>query len=156
MCDELNSNAKTIRDVYIELPKQDSHSGRDDMVGKSKFCWYGTRDAVLNWQKISTQHLIDRGFVRRIGFRSVFVDKAKDICTLVHGDDDRSTGSSASLPWISTAPPKRYEIKTRRVGIDEVCMREGHILNRVVTATNKEVEMEADQTGTHTRKRQTG
>ena len=30
--------AKVIRDVYIELPKEDPHSERGDMVGNMSFC----------------------------------------------------------------------------------------------------------------------
>ena len=65
--------AKAIRDVYIELPKEDAHSARGDMVGKLKSCLYGTHDAALNWQETMSQHLIDNGFERVAGFPSVFV-----------------------------------------------------------------------------------
>ena len=43
--------AKAARDVYMELPKEDPHSEGGDMVGKSKFFLYGTRDVALNWQE---------------------------------------------------------------------------------------------------------
>ena len=68
-------DAKATRDVYIELPKEDSHSARGDMVGKLKLCLYGTRDAAFNWQGTLSQHLIDNGFERGVGFPNVCVHK---------------------------------------------------------------------------------
>ena len=60
--------AKATRDVYIELPKEDPHSERGDVVGKLKLCLCGTRDTALTWQETLSQHLIDNGFVRGVGF----------------------------------------------------------------------------------------
>ena len=60
--------AKATRDLYIELPKEDPHSKRGDMVGKLKLCLYWTRDAALKWQETLSQHLIDDGSVRGVGF----------------------------------------------------------------------------------------
>ena len=71
--------APATRDVYIEFPKEDPHSARGDMVGNLKLCFYGTRDAAQNRQGTSSQHLIDNGFERGVGFPSVFVHKEKDI-----------------------------------------------------------------------------
>ena len=42
------------------------------MVGQLKLCLYGTRDAALNWQETLSQHLIDNGLERDVGFPSVF------------------------------------------------------------------------------------
>ena len=137
--------AEATRDVYIELPKEDPHSARGDMVGKLKFCLYGTREAALNLQETLGRHLIDIGFVRGVGFSSVFVREEKDIWTLVHGDDYCSTGSSTSLSCLDGVLSNRYEIKTQRVGIGEGCTRERQILNRYDRATNEGFEMEADR-----------
>ena len=99
--------AKAARDVDIEWPKEDPHSARGDLVGKLKFCVYGAREVALTWQETLSQHLIDNGFVRGVGFPGVFVQKEKDIWTLVHEDDYCSTGSSASLSWLDTLLSKR-------------------------------------------------
>ena len=107
--------AKAIQDVYIELPKEDPHSARGDLVGKSKLCLYGTRDAALNWQETVSQYLIDNGFERGVGFPSVFVNKEKDIWTLVHGDP----------MWLDGLLSKRYEIKTQRARMGKVARARG-------------------------------
>ena len=40
---------KTHRDIYIELPEEDTEA-RPDEIGKLNLSLYGTRDAASNWQ----------------------------------------------------------------------------------------------------------
>ena len=129
--------AKATRDIFIELPAEDDEFGKGDLVGKLNLCLYGTRDAALNWQDTPSQHLIENGFTRGIGFPSVFRHEAKDIWTLVHGDDYLSAGGPESLKWLEDMLTKQYEIKTQRVGHGHGCTSEGQILNRVVHATDR-------------------
>jgi hypothetical protein len=42
--------ANILRDVYIELPKEDPDHGKG-MLGKLKLFLYGTRDAAKGWQE---------------------------------------------------------------------------------------------------------
>ena len=42
--------APATRDLFIELPHEDEHFGRGDLVGKLRLSFYGTRDATINRQ----------------------------------------------------------------------------------------------------------
>ena len=77
--------AKAIRDIYIELPAEDSDNGNGDFVGKFNLCLCGARDAALNWQDTLSDHLVENGFTRGISFPSAFRHEARDIWTLDHG-----------------------------------------------------------------------
>ena len=54
--------AKTIRPVYIEIPKEDWEPGDEDRIARLSFRFYGTRDAAQNWTAEYT------GFLTSIGF----------------------------------------------------------------------------------------
>ena len=137
--------AEATRDLFIELPDEDAEYGKGDLVGKLRLCLYGTRDAALNWQETLSNHLIDNGFVRGVGFPSVFYHPERDVWTLVHGDDYCSAGDDAALAWLEKVLTQKYEIKTQRVGHAAGQASEGQILNREVRATDKAFELEADQ-----------
>ena len=109
-------HAKCTRYIYVELPEEGEQYGVGDLVGKLNLSLYGTRDAATNWQETLSSHSIDNGFVRGIGFPSVFRHEAKDLWTLVHGDDYFSCGSPAALDWLEKTLADKYQIKTTRVG----------------------------------------
>ena len=136
--------AKATRDIFIELPPEDPEYGKSDFIGQLRLCFYGTREAVLNWQETLSQHLVESGLTRGVGFPSVFYHREWDIWTLVHGDDYFSTGSVESLAWLEQTLAKKYEIKTQKVGHSPGCKVEGQILNRVIRATSEGFEVEAD------------
>ena len=69
---------------------------------------------------------------------------ARTFWTLVHGDDYFSCGPPDSLDWLEKTLTQQYEIKTTRVGHGQKASKGGQILNRVVRATDKGYEMEAD------------
>ena len=91
--------AAATRDAYIDLPNEDAQAG-GDLVGKLQLCLYGTRDAATNWQSTLSAHLEKIGFRRGIAFPAVFWHEAKDIWTLVHGDDYCSTAEGQDLDWM--------------------------------------------------------
>ena len=103
--------AQATRELYVELPAEDSASGKGDMVGRLRLCLYGTRDAALNWQDTLSRHLLDIGFERGVGFPSVFVHKQLDIWTLVHGDDYFSAGGGKELEWLEAQLSEKYELR---------------------------------------------
>ena len=108
---------------------------------------YGTKDAALNWQSTLSEHLVSQGFVRGVGHPSVFHHAARNIWTLVHGDDYCSAGSPESLDWLQGVLEKRYKIKTQRIGENKPGrprISEGQVLNRVVRWTPEGYELEAD------------
>ena len=74
---------------------------------------------------------------------------AKDIWTLVHGDDYCSAVPAASLDWLEDLLVKQYDIKTQRIGKGKTRSggekkQEGQVLNRVVRRTDDGWELEAD------------
>ena len=55
--------AKMQRDVYIELPTEDSDHFQG-LLGKLTVCLYGTRDAASGCQETLSCHLEGIGFIR--------------------------------------------------------------------------------------------
>ena len=134
--------APTHRDIYIELPAED-REGSKDQLGKLNLSLYGTRDAASNWQEHLSSHLEKIGFVRGIGHPSVFHHPGKGLVTLVHGDDYSTAGHAKELHWFKEMLEEAYEIKTQLIGPDGEAS--GKVLNRVITFTGFEFELEADQ-----------
>ena len=54
--------AKTIRPVYIEIPKEDLEPGDEDRVARLNFNFYGTRDAA------QTRTVEYSSFLTSVGF----------------------------------------------------------------------------------------
>ena len=135
--------AKTTRDLYIRLPKEDKDAD-EGKLGKLNLCLYGTRDAAKGWQDELSGHLLKIGFERGRGFPSVFHHSARGIKTLVHGDDYFSSGHREHLDWLQCELEKQYDLKTQRVGVGNDRSKEGKVLNRIVRATAEGFELEAD------------
>jgi hypothetical protein len=115
--------AKCTRDLYVELPVEDLEA-HPDFIGKLRLCLYGTRDAALNWQETPSEHLISQGLIRGIGHPSVFHHPARNIWTLVHGDDYCSAGSADSLDWLQTALENGTRSRRRGSATTELVGRE--------------------------------
>ena len=71
--------AEATRDFINELPEEDEAYGKGDLVGKLKPCLYGTRDSALNRHQTLSEHLIENGFKRGIGFPSVCRRPVRDV-----------------------------------------------------------------------------
>ena len=78
--------------------------------------FYGTRDAAANWQKCVAEHLVGIGFQQGLSDPCVFHHKARNVRTLVHGDDYASTGDLENLKWLQTELEARFDMKTQVVG----------------------------------------
>ena len=122
----------------MEVPKEDPN-WQPGLLGKLRLSLYGTRDAAANWQKCVADHLISLGFRQGKSNPCVFWHRDRDIKTLVHGDDYASAGSYDSLKWLEERLAKRFDMKTRIVGLSGKTdvVEEGKILNRVVRVTKK-------------------
>ena len=59
------------------------------------------------------------GFVRGVGHPSVFWHPAREICTIVHGDDHVSSGYDQDFLWLEEELSKAYEIKTQKLGLNK-------------------------------------
>ena len=89
-------------------------------------------------------HLIELGFIRGVGFPAVFWHPARQLRTIVHGDDYVSAGFQKDLLWLEHRLEQKYEIKTQVVGQDINDATEGKVLNRVIRVTREGWELEAD------------
>ena len=135
--------AKAKRDLYIELPPEDTR-GSKDQLGKLRLSLYGTRDAASNWQETLASHLVSLGFIRGVGHPCVFVHPDRGIWTMVHGDDYVSAGFSDDLEWLEEKLGQAYEIKTAHLGPNKSGHSEGKVLNRIIRWSANGWELEAD------------
>ena len=135
------------REICIELPDEDKDAGdwEEDMVGILEMSLYGTRDAAANFQQEVQRFMRDIGF--RCGKYNVctFWHPKRDLKTMVHGDDFVTSGERDDLQWLKEQMEKRFEIKTQTIGHGPGDSREGKVLNRVLRATDRGWEYEADQ-----------
>ena len=100
-------HAPATRELYVELPVEDPGHAQG-LVGKLNLSLYGTRDAAANWQRCVTEHLCGLGFQQGRSNPCVFYHKAKNIRTLVHGDDYASAGRLADLEWMKQQLEARF------------------------------------------------
>ena len=135
--------AKATRCIYIELPEEDI-DGNPNEIGRLELSLYGTRDGAVNWQDTLSNHLVEAGFIRGVGHPAVFMHVERDIWLMVHGDDYLSAAVKSSLDWLEEILKKHYEIKTTRINHRNSDQSEGQVLNRVIRATEKGFELEAD------------
>ena len=121
------------RNLCIELPEEElcDHERGQDLVGHLHQSLYGTRDAAANFQKEVTKVMMTAGFQRGK--------------YLVYGDDFVTVGDRADCNWLKGKLESRFEIKSQIVGFGEDEAREERILIRVIRATGRGWEMEADQ-----------
>ncbi len=136
-------NALAMRDLFIEIPKEDSRK-QPWLVGKLKKALYGTRDAAKSWQQTVTKHLVERGFTRHLGAPSVFYNGERGLCTLVHGDDYVSVGERSGLQWLQQELEGCFEVKTTVIGNQRGLQKELKVLNRVIRFIGAGIEYELD------------
>ena len=136
-------HAKAKRDVYIELPDEDKTPGT---CGKLDMSLYGTRDAAQNWEDTYSEIMTDLGFTRGKASPCIFHHSAREVTTVIHGDDFTTLATEDNLKWLEANLRKRLEIKMRGIlGPDRNDMKQITVLNRVVTWENNWITYEADQ-----------
>eukprot|EP00973_Karenia_brevis_P000904 124530-Karenia_brevis.AAC.1 len=77
---------------------------------------YGTRQAAQNWQNKVSEVLGKHGFRQAKSSPCVFYNAARDISTMVHGDDFLSTATEGNLKWLEKILGKEFKIKTKIIG----------------------------------------
>ena len=90
-------HAPAVRNVFVEIAHEDREAGDENKCGWLNMSMYGTRDAASNWEGKYSTVLINAGFKRGESNPCVFRHDARDIDTLLHGDD---YVSSAALPQL--------------------------------------------------------
>ena len=138
-------HARVIRDVYVQLPEEDTGPGEQGLCGKLRYSMYGTRDAAQNLHNEYSQQLLDVGFQQGRASPCIFFNPVKKIRTYVHGDDYVSSGQPEALKWMQLKLEEKYQVKIQLLGPGEDHSRQLKILNRIVTWHNhKGIVYEAD------------
>ena len=109
-------NAKAKREVYVQLPSEDTEPSKEPMCGKLNYSMYGTRDAARNWFEEYSQRLIDNGFKQGVAIPCTFYHEGRAIRTYVHGGDYLSTWVPDSLLWLKSKLQEKYQVKTQMLG----------------------------------------
>ena len=106
---------------------------------------YGTRAAADGWQQEYSGFLKSVGFQQGTASPCIFVHRARNIATSVHGDDFTSVGPKRELDWIESALEGKCELrKGGRLGPEPDDAKEILVLNRVIRWTEAGLEYEAD------------
>ena len=81
--------AKALRPVWVELPEEDysEEDREEDMVGKLEMSLYGIRDAGANLHLTYSSFLKGIGMTQCITSHCHFIDEARELKGIVHGDD---------------------------------------------------------------------
>ena len=84
------------------------------------------------------------GFIRTKACGQLFFHPAKDILSMVHGDDFVGVGPNRHLEKLKQSLEEKYRIKTEVLGRGAGQKPEIRILNKVVRDTPEGIELEAD------------
>ena len=118
-------------------------------VGLLKRSLYGTRDAPSNWEHAIKKVMTDLGFVQGVSNPCLYFHELHDLRCNVHGDDFTVVGGYDKLQWLVEALKKAWTIEVRGILARPASRLPGvihsiSVLNRLVTWTNRGIEMEAD------------
>ena len=105
--------APETREVYVQLPEQDSEPG---MCGRLLKSMYGTRGAAQSWEShygsIFTEQL---GFKQGVASVCCFYHEERDIRVVVHGDGFSTVFTAlcvrAHAGWLVDELKKHFELK---------------------------------------------
>ena len=133
------------RRLLVELPPEAGYS--HDKVGLLRKSLYGTRDAPANWEAAIKEVMLKIGFVQAKSNSCLYYHEEGQIRIEVHGDDFTAVGPKRRLQWFADSLKKFWTIDIRGIlgppgmkGVDHSIV----ILNRLVTWTDKGIELEAD------------
>ena len=107
--------APVTREVCVELPEEDLEPGEkaQDLVARLKMSLYGTRDAAANFQEEVRRFMEGNGFTQGRYNPCTYYNQARQLRSLVHGDDFVTVGSRMGTQWLRGQMCKRFEIKTK-------------------------------------------
>ena len=134
------------RRLLVELPEESGVDTRE-FVGLLKKSLYGTRDAPSNWEATIWKVMKILGFTQGLSNSCLYYHPTKHIRVEVHGDDFTGLGAKEHLEWFAKELGKHWTVETRgylgppgmpgtKQSID--------ILNRLVSWTERGIELEAD------------
>ena len=105
---------------------------------------YGTRDAALNWALEYGETLRAAGYNQGKANPCLLHHADLGVSIMVHGDDFVAVGPEKHLSETRKTLEDKYKLKVEMLGRGAGQTSEMRILNRIVRATPKGLELEAD------------
>ena len=133
------------RDVYIELPDEDSMKGDADVVGKLVKSMYGLRDAPQIWQKVVRDMLEQRGYKALLGTQCTYVHKVTGVTIVAHVDDFLVLGTEMQLRELIASLQAEYECTGRILGRGKDVQPELKFLGRTITLEQNGIAWEGNK-----------
>ena len=137
--------AQSIRETYVELPREDYEPGDEHKCGRLRLSLYGTRDAAMNWEAEIRATMESLGFQRGQASTCVYRHKHTGNTAAIHGDDILMEGSENELKEHYKKILKKYECTMSMIGSGSHLEKSLKILNRTIRWTEAGIEIEADK-----------
>lgn len=102
--------ADITRDLYIELPDDDSRKRGGVNIGKLCKAMFGTRDAPSAWQGLVKITLVRLGFIASRLLPCLFFCNTTGIRLVAHVDDFLVLGSVGQLQQFKDKQQKEFEV----------------------------------------------
>ena len=133
------------RRLLVELPQELGYG--PDKVRLLKTSLYGTRGAPANWEAAIKEAMLALGFTQAKSNSFLYYHEQRQIRLEVHGDDFTGVGAKAELEWLADQLAKHWTIDLQGIlgppsmpDVDHSTI----ILNRLVTWSDRGIELEAD------------
>ena len=117
------------------------------MVGLLKKSLYGTRDAPANWEAAIKDVMLALGFLQAKSNACSYFHEERNIRIEVHGDDFTGVGPKREFEWFASELKKFWTVDLRGILGPPSMADVSHsitILKRLVTWTDRRIELEAD------------
>ena len=139
-----NFYARSVREVYIQLPPEDPRSGERDVCGRLLRTMYGTLDAAERWADHYGRILMSQGFERGAASPCHFHHPGWGVSLMVHGDDfiivAKRVGRERTLKLLED----QFELKHDTIGPIANSPKELRVLGRIITWHDWGWTLEAD------------
>ena len=131
------------RRLLVEIPPE--MGCPPGMVGLLKKSLSGTRDAPANWEAAIKDVMLALGFLQAKSNAFLYFHEERNIRIEVHGDDFTGVGPKSELEWFASELKKfcGSTWNSRSPSMSDVS-HSITILNRLVTWTDRGIELEAD------------
>ena len=132
------------REIYIELPPEDSRKGAADLIGLLRKSMYGLRDAPQIWQEVVREMLRLRGFVALVGTQCTYVHPQSGMTIVAHVDDFLVLGRRDELVKFLEGLQVEFECSGQILGYEPGDVQEFKFLGRWIRLTDSGIEWEGD------------
>ncbi len=136
--------ARSVRETYVDLPKEDYQPGDEQRCGRLNMSMYGTRDAAMNWDKELRNTLEGMRFKAGKASTCIYRHLDLDSTAAVHGDDILMEGYEEDLWKLFKALQSKYECKMQVIGAGNHLRKSLKVLNRTVVWRSDGISIEAD------------